>query len=134
MYYPPPPQCVSRFCPTSTICSWNLVLPTWIIIRHTSKIVVNSQYGTQPQQYLPMYPPHYDGRRMYPAQSYAREEIFPESPIPIEIPPAAVPFLCTRNPEKDTNKWKVTIQWLHTQLRSDLHTTEYAEFFLLLLM
>lgn len=53
--------------------------------------VVNSQYGTQPQQYPPMYPPHYDGRRVYPAQSYAREEIFRESPIPIEIPPAAVP-------------------------------------------
>lgn len=62
--------------------------------------VVNSQYGTQPQQYPPMYPPHYDGRRVYPAQSYAREEIFRESPIPIEIPPAAVPSYVPESRER----------------------------------
>jgi hypothetical protein len=27
-------------------------------------------------------------------------------------------------PEKDTNRWRVTIQWLLIQLRSDLHTLE----------
>ncbi|XP_048352464.1 roquin-1 isoform X4 [Sphaerodactylus townsendi] len=57
--------------------------------------VVNSQYGTQPQQYppmgQPMYPPHYDSRRVYPsAQPYPREDIVRGSPVPIEIPPPAV--------------------------------------------
>ncbi|XP_070241007.1 roquin-1 isoform X3 [Bos mutus] len=91
MYYAPPPQCVSRFVrpPPSAPEPGAPYLdhyPPYLQDR-----VVNSQYGTQPQQYPPMYPPHYDGRRVYPAQSYAREEIFRESPIPIEIPPAAVP-------------------------------------------
>lgn len=91
MYYPPPPQCVSRFVrpPPSAPEPGAPYLdhyPPYLQDR-----VVNSQYGTKPQQYPPMYPPHYDGRRVYPAQSYAREEIFRESPIPIEIPPAAVP-------------------------------------------
>ncbi|XP_040421247.1 roquin-1 isoform X14 [Cygnus olor] len=57
--------------------------------------VVSSQY-TQPQQYPPMgqpiYPPHYDSRRVYPpVQPYQREEIVRGSPVPIEIPQAAVP-------------------------------------------
>lgn len=58
--------------------------------------VLNSQYGTQPQQYppmgQPMYQPHYDSRRVYPsAQPYQREEIVRGSPVPIEIPQTAVP-------------------------------------------
>uniref|UniRef100_A0A8D0C3Z2 RING-type E3 ubiquitin transferase n=1 Tax=Salvator merianae TaxID=96440 RepID=A0A8D0C3Z2_SALMN len=57
--------------------------------------MINSQYSTQPQQYppmgQPMYPPHYDNRRVYtPAQPYPREEIIRGSPVPIEIPPPAV--------------------------------------------
>ncbi|XP_068273195.1 roquin-1 isoform X8 [Nyctibius grandis] len=57
--------------------------------------VVSPQY-TQPQQYPPMgqpiYPPHYDSRRVYPpVQPYQREEIVRGSPVPIEIPQAAVP-------------------------------------------
>lgn len=57
--------------------------------------VVSSQY-TQPQQYPPMgqpiYPPHYDSRRVYPpVQPYQREEMVRGSPVPIEIPQAAVP-------------------------------------------
>ncbi|XP_053102318.1 roquin-1 isoform X6 [Hemicordylus capensis] len=52
----------------------------------------NSQYSAQPQQYPPMgqpiYPPHYDSRRMYPP--YQREEMVRGSPVPIEIPPPAV--------------------------------------------
>ncbi|XP_025052522.1 roquin-1 isoform X6 [Alligator sinensis] len=57
--------------------------------------VVNSQY-TPPQQYPPMgqpiYPPHYDSRRVYPpAQPYQREDIVRGSPVPIEIPQTAVP-------------------------------------------
>lgn len=47
-----------------------------------------------------MYPPHYDGRRVYPAQSYTREEIFRESPVPIEIPPAAVPSYVPESRER----------------------------------
>ncbi|OXB59302.1 hypothetical protein ASZ78_006768 [Callipepla squamata] len=57
--------------------------------------VVSPQY-TQPQQYPPMgqpiYPPHYDSRRVYPpVQPYQREDIVRGSPVPIEIPQAAVP-------------------------------------------
>jgi len=29
-----------------------------------------------------------------------------------------------QNPEKDTNRWRVTTQWLLIQLRSDLRTSE----------
>ncbi|XP_074164494.1 roquin-1 isoform X1 [Sminthopsis crassicaudata] len=90
MYYTPTPQCVSRFVrpPPSAPEPGPPYLdhyPPYLQDR-----VVNSQYGTQPQQYPPMYPPHYDGRRVYPTQSYPREEIFQESPVPIEIPPATV--------------------------------------------
>ncbi|XP_056671545.1 roquin-1 isoform X3 [Monodelphis domestica] len=90
MYYTPTPQCVSRFVrpPPSAPEPGPPYLdhyPPYLQDR-----VVNSQYGTQPQQYPPIYPPHYDGRRVYPTQSYPREEIFQESPVPIEIPPAAV--------------------------------------------
>ncbi|XP_042729000.1 roquin-1 isoform X7 [Lagopus leucura] len=57
--------------------------------------VVSTQY-TQPQQYPPMgqpiYPPHYDSRRVYPpVQPYQREEMGTGLPRPIEIPQAAVP-------------------------------------------
>ncbi|XP_023366581.1 roquin-1 [Otolemur garnettii] len=100
MYYTPPPQCVSRFVrpPPSAPEPGPPYLdhyPPYLQDR-----VVNSQYGTQPQQYPPMYPPHYDGRRVYPAQSYTREEIFRESPIPIEIPPAAVPSYVPESRER----------------------------------
>lgn len=99
MYYPPPP-CVSRFVrpPPSAPEPASPYLdhyPPYLQDR-----VVSSQYGTQPQQYPPMYPPHYDGRRLYPPQSYGREEIFRESPIPIEIPPAAVPSYIPESRER----------------------------------
>ncbi|MBZ3872293.1 Roquin-1 [Sciurus carolinensis] len=99
MYYTPPP-CVSRFVrpPPSAPEPGPPYLdpyPPYLQDR-----VVNSQYGAQPQQYPPMYPPHYDGRRVYPAQSYTREEIFRESPIPIEIPPAAVPSYVPESRER----------------------------------
>ncbi|XP_044925660.1 roquin-1 isoform X4 [Mustela putorius furo] len=99
MYYTTP-QCVSRFVrpPPSAPEPGPPYLdhyPPYLQDR-----VVNSQYGTQPQQYPPMYPPHYDGRRMYPAQSYTREEIFRESPIPIEVPPAAVPSYVPESRER----------------------------------
>lgn len=89
VYYTPQPQCVSRFVrpPPSAPDPGPPYLdhyPPYLQDR-----VVSSQYGTQPQQYPPMYPPHYDGRRVYPAPP--REELFRESLIPIEIPPAAVP-------------------------------------------
>ncbi|XP_023387032.1 roquin-1 isoform X5 [Pteropus vampyrus] len=89
VYYTPPPQCVSRFVrpPPSAPEPGPPYLdhyPPYLQDR-----VVSSQYSTQPQQYPPMYPPHYDGRRVYPAPP--REELFRESLIPIEIPPAAVP-------------------------------------------
>lgn len=99
MYYTPPP-CVSRFVrpPPSAPEPGPPYLdhyPPYLQDR-----VINSQYGTQPQQYPPMYPPHYDGRRVYPAQSYTREEIFRESPIPIEIPSAAVPSYVPESRER----------------------------------
>ncbi|XP_036200267.1 roquin-1 isoform X5 [Myotis myotis] len=99
VYYTAPP-CVSRFVrpPPSAPEPGPPYLdhyPPYLQDR-----VVNSQYGTQPQQYPPMYPPHYDGRRVYPAQSYPREEIFRESPIPIEIPPAAVPSYIPESRER----------------------------------
>lgn len=87
MYYPPPP-CVSRFVrppPSEPAPPYVDHYPPYLQDR-----VVSSQYGAQPQQYPPMYPAHYDGRRLYPPQSYGREELFRESPMPVEIPPAAV--------------------------------------------
>ncbi|XP_059710492.1 roquin-1 isoform X10 [Haemorhous mexicanus] len=58
--------------------------------------VVSPQYA-QPQGYpalaQPMYPPHYDGRRVYPpVQPYQREDVVRGSPVPIDIPQAAVPL------------------------------------------
>ncbi|XP_063096074.1 roquin-1 isoform X6 [Cavia porcellus] len=101
MYYTPPPQCVSRFVrpPPSAPEAGPQYLDHYS--PYLQDRVVNTQYGTQPQQYPAMYPPHYDGRRVYPAQSYtAREEIFRESPIPIEIPPAAVPSYVPESRER----------------------------------
>ncbi|EHB11412.1 Roquin [Heterocephalus glaber] len=92
MYYTPPPQCVSCFVrpPPSAPEAGPPYLDHYL--PYLQDRVVSSQYGTQPQLYPAMYPPHYDSHRVYPAQSCtAREEIFRESPIPIEIPPAAVP-------------------------------------------
>ncbi|XP_068055646.1 roquin-1 isoform X10 [Anomalospiza imberbis] len=58
--------------------------------------VVSPQYP-QPQGYptlaQPVYPPHYDGRRVYPpVQPYQREDVVRGSPVPIDIPQAAVPL------------------------------------------
>ncbi|XP_037999932.1 roquin-1 isoform X11 [Motacilla alba alba] len=58
--------------------------------------VVSPQYP-QPQGYpalaQPMYPPHYDGRRVYPpVQPYQRDDVVRGSPVPIDIPQAAVPL------------------------------------------
>ncbi|XP_038613926.1 roquin-1 isoform X6 [Tachyglossus aculeatus] len=92
VYYTATPPCVSRFVrpPPSAPEPGPPYLdhyPPYLQDR-----AVSSQYGTQPQQYSPIYPPHYDGRRVYPGQPYPaqREEIFRESPGPIEIPPVAV--------------------------------------------
>ncbi|XP_050163333.1 roquin-1 isoform X4 [Myiozetetes cayanensis] len=54
--------------------------------------VVSPQY---PQQYPPLapplYPPHYDSRRVYPpVPPYQRDDVVRGSPVPIDIPPAAV--------------------------------------------
>ncbi|XP_034978314.1 roquin-1 isoform X2 [Zootoca vivipara] len=97
VYYPAaqPSQCMSRFVrpPPSVPEQGSPYLehyPPYLQDR-----MVNSQYTAQPQQYppmgQPMYPPHYDSRRMYPPpQPYQREEIIRGSPVPIEIPPPAV--------------------------------------------
>ncbi|XP_041276612.1 roquin-1 isoform X10 [Onychostruthus taczanowskii] len=58
--------------------------------------VVSPQYP-QPQGYptlaQPVYPPHYDGRRVYPpVQPYQREDVVRGSPVPIDIPQAPVPL------------------------------------------
>ncbi|PNI20241.1 RC3H1 isoform 2 [Pan troglodytes] len=100
MYYTPPPQCVSRFVRPPP--SAPEPAPPYLdhYPPYLQERVVNSQYGTQPQQYPPIYPSHYDGRRVYPAPSYTREEIFRESPIPIEIPPAAVPSYVPESRER----------------------------------
>ncbi|XP_075793056.1 roquin-1 isoform X3 [Pelodiscus sinensis] len=97
LYYPTQPSpCVSRFVrpPPSAPEPGGPYLdhyPPYLQDR-----VVNSPYGTQPQQYptmgQPMYQPHYDSRRVYPsAQPYQREDMVRGSPVPIEIPQAAVP-------------------------------------------
>ncbi|KAM4896100.1 roquin-1 isoform 9-T10 [Sylvia borin] len=57
--------------------------------------VVSPQYAQgYPALAQPMYPPHYDGRRMYPpVQPYQRtEDVVRGSPVPIDIPQAAVPL------------------------------------------
>ncbi|XP_006887825.1 PREDICTED: roquin-1 [Elephantulus edwardii] len=99
MYYTPPP-CVSCFVRPPP--SAPEPAPPYLdhYLPYLQDRGVNSQYGTQPQQYPPMYQPHYDNRRLYPAQSYTREEIFRESPIPIEIPPAAVPSYVPESRER----------------------------------
>ncbi|XP_077784326.1 roquin-1 isoform X6 [Podarcis muralis] len=97
VYYPAaqPSQCMSRFVrPPPSVPD-----PGPPYLEHYPPYLqdrmVNSQYSAQPQQYppmgQPMYPPHYDSRRMYPPpQPYQREEIIRGSPVPIEIPPPAV--------------------------------------------
>ncbi|XP_074858809.1 roquin-1 isoform X4 [Carettochelys insculpta] len=97
VYYPTQSsQCVSRFArplPSASDPGGPYLdhYPPYLQDR-----VVNSQYGTQPQQYppmgQPMYQPHYDNRRVYPsAQPYQREDIVRGSPVPIEIPQQTVP-------------------------------------------
>ncbi|KAG8436851.1 hypothetical protein GDO86_007801 [Hymenochirus boettgeri] len=97
VYYPPQSsQCVSRFIrppPAATE-------PATPYLDHYSPYlqdrVVGTQYGTPTQQYPPIVPtqyqPHYDSRRVYPsnAQPYPREEMVRASPVPLEMPPAAV--------------------------------------------
>lgn len=128
MYYPPPPQCVSVLSDLHHLLL-NLVPLYGSLSAIPQDRVVNSQYGTQPQQYHPMYPPHYDGvgipcsvlcKRRFSEKVYTRG------------PTCSSATLCTRT-QKDTNKWKVTIQWLHTQL-SQTFIQQSFEFFLLLLM
>lgn len=93
VYYPPQP--VSRFvrpqpsAPEST--------PTYLeqYPPYLQDRVVSTQYGTPTQQYSPMnqpmYPAHYDTRRVYPStpQSYQREEMVRASPVPLDMPPNA---------------------------------------------
>ncbi|XP_065411756.1 roquin-1 isoform X15 [Chrysemys picta bellii] len=96
VYYPPQSsQCMSRFVrpPPSAPEPGGPYLdhyPPYLQDR-----MVNSQYGTQPQQYPPMGQPmyqHYESRRVYPsAQPYQREEIVRGSPVPIDIPHGAAP-------------------------------------------
>uniref|UniRef100_A0A8C3D0W1 RING-type E3 ubiquitin transferase n=1 Tax=Cairina moschata TaxID=8855 RepID=A0A8C3D0W1_CAIMO len=90
--------------------------------------VVSSQY-TQPQQYPPMgqpiYPPHYDSRRVYPpVQPYQREEIVRGSPVPIEIPQTAVPSYVpeSRDRYQQTEGYCPVAPHL-TQIRPSCHRT-----------
>ncbi|XP_043347026.1 roquin-1 isoform X12 [Dermochelys coriacea] len=95
-YYPTQSsQCMSRFVrpPSSAPEPGGPYLdhyPPYIQDR-----MVNSQYGSQPQQYPPMGQPmyqHYESRRVYPsAQPYQREEIVRGSPVPIDVPHGAAP-------------------------------------------
>ncbi|XP_069497200.1 roquin-1 isoform X4 [Ambystoma mexicanum] len=97
-YTPQTSQCVSRFVrpPPSAPEQGTPYMdhyPPYIQDR-----VVNTQYGTQPQQYQtmghPMYPPHYDGRRVYPpTQPYQRDEMVRASPVPIDMPPAVSSYV-----------------------------------------
>ncbi|XP_048715556.1 roquin-1 isoform X6 [Caretta caretta] len=96
VYYPTQSsQCMSRFVrPPSSAPE-----PGGPYLDHYPPYVqdrmVNSQYGTQPQQYPPMGQPmyqHYESRRVYPsAQPYQREEIVRGSPVPIDVPHGAAP-------------------------------------------
>ncbi|KAH0618238.1 hypothetical protein JD844_017253 [Phrynosoma platyrhinos] len=95
VYYPTAPssQCMSRFVrPPPSVPD-----PGPPYLEHYPPYLQDRMvnYNAQPQQYppmgQPMYPPHYDSRRVYPpAQPYQREEIIRGSPVPIEIPPPAV--------------------------------------------
>nr|XP_060630377.1 roquin-1 isoform X1 [Anolis sagrei ordinatus] len=95
VYYPAAQssQCMSRFVrPPPSVPE-----PGPPYLEHYSPYLQDRMvnYSAQPQQYPPMgqpvYPPHYDSRRVYPpAQPYQREEIIRGSPVPIEIPPPAV--------------------------------------------
>uniref|UniRef100_A0A8C7E635 RING-type E3 ubiquitin transferase n=1 Tax=Naja naja TaxID=35670 RepID=A0A8C7E635_NAJNA len=98
VYYPPAQslQCMSRFVrPPSSIPEPGPPFVEQHYAPYLQDRIMNSQYSTQPQQYPPMsqpvYPPHYDSRRVYPAaQPYQREDIIRGSPVPIEISPPAV--------------------------------------------
>uniref|UniRef100_A0A8C5R7C6 RING-type E3 ubiquitin transferase n=1 Tax=Leptobrachium leishanense TaxID=445787 RepID=A0A8C5R7C6_9ANUR len=94
VYYPP--QSVSRFIrPPSSAPE---PAPTYLdhYAPYLPERVVNTQYGAPTQQYppmsQPMYPPHYDGRRVYPpaGQSYQREDLVRASPVPLDMPPTPV--------------------------------------------
>ncbi|XP_032923463.1 roquin-1 isoform X10 [Catharus ustulatus] len=66
--------------------------------------VVSPQYP-QPQGYpalaQPMYPAHYDSRRVYPpVQPYQRDDVVRGSPVPIDIPQAAVPLYVPENRDR----------------------------------
>ncbi|XP_032553090.1 roquin-1 isoform X10 [Chiroxiphia lanceolata] len=92
MYYPT--QSMSRFVrpPPSAAEAGTPYLEPYT--PYLPERVVSPQYP-QPQQYpplaQPLYPPHYDSRRVYPpVPPYQREDVVRGSPVPIDIPPAAV--------------------------------------------
>ncbi|XP_053325129.1 roquin-1 [Spea bombifrons] len=94
VYYPP--QSVSRFIRPPA--SAPEPAPPYLdhYAPYLADRVVSTQYGTPTQQYppmsQPMYPPHYDGRRVYPSpgQSYQRDEMVRGSPVPLDMPPTPV--------------------------------------------
>ncbi|XP_072275819.1 roquin-1 isoform X3 [Pyxicephalus adspersus] len=93
VYYPPQP--VSRFVRPQPSAQEST--PTYLdqYPPYLQDRVVSTQYGAPTQQYSsinqPMYPPHYDTRRVYASapQSYQREEIVRGSPVPLDMSPAA---------------------------------------------
>ncbi|KAM4722006.1 roquin-1 [Rhinophrynus dorsalis] len=92
--------------------------------------VVNTQYGTPSQQYQPMsqpmYPPHYDSRRVYPtsAQPYQREEIVRASPVPLDMTPNVAPPYA---PETRERYQAVDGYYTHPgQMRHSYHRDSYG--------
>uniref|UniRef100_A0A8D0HGW7 RING-type E3 ubiquitin transferase n=1 Tax=Sphenodon punctatus TaxID=8508 RepID=A0A8D0HGW7_SPHPU len=93
--------------------------------------VVNSQYSTQPQyppMGQPMYPTHYDSRRVYPTgQPYQREEIVRGSPVPIEIPPPAVsPYVPEARERYQTVEGYYPVGPHLSQIRPSYHREPYS--------
>ncbi|KAE8610354.1 hypothetical protein XENTR_v10012094 [Xenopus tropicalis] len=130
VYYPPQSsQCVSRFVrppPAATE-------PAATYLDHYTPYlqdrVVSTQYGTPTQQYQTIVPtqyqPHYDNRRVYPSNAppYQREEIVRASPVPLEMPPAAIsPYV----PESRERYQGIEGYYTHPgQIRPSYHREPY---------
>ncbi|XP_063284268.1 roquin-1 isoform X2 [Pelobates fuscus] len=125
VYYPT--QSVSRFIRPPSSASE----PAQTYLDHYAPYlpdrVVSTQYGTPTQQYppmsQPMYPPHYDGRRVYPsnAQSYQREELVRASPGP---PTAVSPYVPETRERYQSVEGYYPVS-PHPQIRPSYHREHY---------
>lgn len=107
----------------------SLGLPIWIITHPTTRTAQLTLNMAHSHNSMHLCIHHTMTADEYTLLSLIQERRFSEKvPYPLRFHLQQYHPMC-QNPEKDTSRWRVTTQWLLIQLRSDLHTSEYAVFF-----